>query len=91
MNPIPATHWTDPGLARIARIESPAVLQALVVQKDEEIRELVRALQAMVIMSDRGERPRKLDEALTWLQNDELARQLVDKALAKHSKESGHG
>lgn len=45
--------------------------------------ELLDALQAMVKVMDRGPKPEKLDAALTWRQNDELARLLADTAIAK--------
>lgn len=47
------------------------------------INELVEALEAMVVVMDRGGQPRKLDEALTWRQNDEKARAMAAAALAK--------
>jgi hypothetical protein len=40
---------------------------------------VVDALNALLIMTDRGPCPKKLDAALTWRANDELAR---SKALA---------
>lgn len=43
---------------------------------------LVDALQALLAMSDRGPCPKKLDEALTWRQNDELAHSKALAALA---------
>lgn len=44
---------------------------------------LVEALEAMLTVADRGDSPRKLDEALTWRQNDERAFTLARAALAK--------
>lgn len=43
---------------------------------------LYEALKAMLVMMDRGGQPRKLDEALTWRQNDEKARAMATAALA---------
>lgn len=45
--------------------------------------ELLAALIAMRTMMDCGAQPRKLDEAITWRENDELARRLCDEAIAK--------
>ncbi len=45
--------------------------------------DLLEALKAMIVMMDRGGQPKKLDDALTWRQNDELARQMADDAVAK--------
>lgn len=42
---------------------------------------LYEALKAVVIMASKGQ-PRKLDEALTWRENDEKARAMADAALA---------
>ena len=39
------------------------------------------ALRAAKTMMDRGQQPEKLDSALTWRENDELARRLIDEAL----------
>ena len=50
---------------------------------EDQIDELVRALRAMVCMSDRGPQPKKLDAALTWRENDDKARAMADAALAK--------
>ena len=42
-------------------------------RKDELLREAERAIRGLLIMMDSVE-PRKLDDALTWRENDELAR-----------------
>ena len=39
------------------------------------------ALEALLLVSDRGPQPRKFDEALTWRENDTKARELADAAL----------
>ena len=44
--------------------------------------ELLEALKALRTMTDRGPQPRKLDDALTWLGNDEMARAMTDAAIA---------
>ena len=44
---------------------------------------LVAALKAMLVMTDRGDMPRKFDEALTWRENDEKARAMAEAAIAK--------
>lgn len=45
-------------------------------------KELYEALKAMVVMMD-YDKPRKLDDALTWRSNDEKARAMADAAIAK--------
>ena len=45
--------------------------------------DLLAALEAMLIMSDAGGQPRKLDEALTWRENDEKARAMATAAIRK--------
>ena len=47
---------------------------------------LALALRAAMVMTDRGSHPRKLDEALCWKANDDLARSMADEALAAHNK-----
>jgi hypothetical protein len=42
---------------------------------------LLEALQALLIVMDSGPCPRKLDEALTWRQNDELAHKMALDAI----------
>lgn len=46
-------------------------------------KDLLTACEAMLVVTDKGEKPRKLDEALTWRQNDELARRMAKDAIAK--------
>ena len=71
-------------------LASESAHAAMVAAQDDRARvsayaeQLREALQAMVTMSDRGPKPQKLDEALTWRQNDERARALADAALAKN-------
>lgn len=45
--------------------------------------DLLEALQALLIMMDRGEQPRKFDEAITWRENDVLARSKAESAIKK--------
>ncbi len=45
--------------------------------------ELLAALKAMMAMADRGPKPRKLDDAGTWRENDKLAWSLARAAIAK--------
>lgn len=45
--------------------------------------DLLEACKALLVMMDRGPKPDKLDAALTWRQNDELARSMADAAIAK--------
>ncbi len=45
--------------------------------------DLLAACKAMLVVTDKGEKPRKLDEALTWRQNDELAYGMTKTAIAK--------
>lgn len=63
-------------------------LAALAAATERE-KALVEALEAMVIMSDAGEQPRKFDEALSWRDNDLKARRLADAALALVKEERG--
>lgn len=48
------------------------------------VRDLAEALQAKNIMSQRT-KPRKLEAALSWRENDELAQRLTDEALERHA------
>ena len=73
--------WTDAD-EEVMRYErecapSPAV---------ELVRELRDACAAMLVMMDRGVRPRKLDEAATWRENDERARAMGLNAVARADK-----
>lgn len=45
--------------------------------------ELLEALKALLTMMDRGTCPRKFDEALSWRENDEVARSKALTAIAK--------
>ncbi len=45
--------------------------------------ELLAACKALLVVMDCGSKPRKLDEALTWRENDELARSIAIAAIAK--------
>lgn len=45
--------------------------------------DLLEALVALLTMSDRGPQPRKLDEALSWRDNDDRARALTLAAIEK--------
>ena len=49
---------------------------------DSRVAALVKAGRALLVVMDRGDYPRKLDEALTWRQNDEMARRMMEEALA---------
>ncbi len=51
--------------------------------------DLLEALQAVMVMWD-VQQPRKLDDALTWRQNDERAHALAESAIAKAIGEN-HG
>lgn len=50
-----------------------------------------RAIKALLVMMDRGDRPSKLDEALTWTQNDNLAKSLGRNAVEEIRKALGKG
>ena len=45
--------------------------------------DLLEALEAMLVMMDAGPKPKKLDDALTWRQNDEKARGMAAAAIKK--------
>ena len=47
------------------------------------MRDAAEALEAMQTMSDRGAKPKKLDDALTWVMNDTIARGMVNAAIKK--------
>ena len=61
---------------------SPNEARALLAHLDAAA-DLLEALKAMRTMMDRGPQPRKFDEALTWRQNDERAREMADAAIAR--------
>jgi len=72
------THYPWCGTAR-AVIEA-----ALALQPDAGlVGELVEAIKALRTMRDAGPKPQKLDEALTWRANDELAESMAINALAR--------
>lgn len=45
--------------------------------------DLYEALNAVLVMWDRGPCPKKLDQALSWRENDERAREMARAAIAK--------
>ena len=45
------------------------------------MREAMRALEAMQTMADSGPSPRKLDAALSWIENDRMARGMVNASI----------
>ena len=47
---------------------------------------LREALEALLVMHMSGEKPQKLNDALTWRQNDELAIDMAQSALAAKEK-----
>lgn len=49
---------------------------------ERERDEALAALRAMLTVMDSGSKPRKLDEALTWRENDEKARAMAVAALS---------
>lgn len=51
------------------------------------IAQLEGALRSVLVMWNQGPCPRKLDEALSWRQNDEKARQMADAALSPATAE----
>jgi hypothetical protein len=51
--------------------------------RDEKVKKLAEALRAVLVMWDCGECPRKLDDALTWIDNDRKAKKMADAALAE--------
>ncbi len=58
--------------------------RAEIAAKENEIRsDLLAACKAMLVVADKGKKPRKLDEALTWRQNDELAYRMTKAAIEK--------
>ena len=63
----------------ICPVGTLAELKMLREQRDR----LVEALRAVLVMADRGPQPMKLDEALTWRENDRKAHALARAALAE--------
>lgn len=66
----------------LASLRGTTVPRAELDAMTAQVAVLVDALQALLAMSDRGPCPQKLDEALTWRQNDELAHSKAVSALA---------
>lgn len=50
-------------------------------------KDLVQACKALLCMMDRGDKPQKLDAALTWRENGELAREMARIAIENAEKE----
>lgn len=48
--------------------------------------DLLKAVQSLLAMMERGAKPKKLNEALTWRENDELARSEAKAAIKKATK-----
>lgn len=48
----------------------------------EVIGKMRDALNAALVMQDSGPKPKKLDEALSWRENDDKARSMIDEALS---------
>ena len=78
--------------------EINAAHEKAVADRDARIAELEkalsvceRAIKALLVMMDRGDRPSKLDEALTWTQNDNLAKSLGRNAVEEIRKALGKG
>lgn len=77
---------------KMTRLEADAIASVKLDAGDTQVepdykaavRDLATALQAKNIMSQRA-KPRKLDEALSWRENDELAQRLTDEALEQHA------
>ena len=49
--------------------------------------DLLEACKALLTMMQGGDKPKKLDDALTWRENDEMARTLALTAIAKAEEE----
>jgi hypothetical protein len=56
--------------------------QEMRIEQNETIQRLRDAVEGLLVMMDYGPKPQKLDAALTWRQNDELARSNALSALA---------
>ena len=57
-------------------------LEKQLAERDAALARCVEAIKALLIMNDCGPSPRKLDDALTWRQNDEKARSLAIAAIS---------
>ena len=57
-------------------------LKAQLSRQSAEVEALREALCAKMQLEGRGGKPRKLDEALAWIQNDEKAERMAQEALA---------
>jgi hypothetical protein len=77
-----ATAYTNASTTPAASSPAPAV------QPTEAVAELVDALRDVMVMWD-SPQPRKLDDALTWRQNDERARMKARALIAKHGQPQG--
>lgn len=49
---------------------------------EDDVRDALLALNAMVIVAQKGPQPRKLDEALSWLECDEKAHAMAERSLS---------
>ena len=58
------------------------LLRQQLAERDAALARCVEAIKALLIMNDCGPSPRKLDDALTWRQNDEKARSLAIAAIS---------
>lgn len=88
-------HWNNPDITNFAicwSVDGERVVDHVYEEADANLiaaaPELLEALVAMRTMMDAGAQPRKLDEALSWRENDNLARRLCDEAIAKATGES---
>ncbi len=61
---------------------APALRLPACLAAEADLTRLVEACRGLLTMMNRGPQPRKLDEALTWRENDELARINAKAALA---------
>ena len=70
-----------------AIITEIAHLRAALDVEREKVKRLREALLAAKVMWDRGDHPIKLDEAITWRENDERVNEMVAAALAATADE----
>lgn len=66
----------------IAFVNGPTLTKEQILNASELIKELVKALKAQMQMRDM-KKPTKLDEAISWRDNDDLANKWAVEALAK--------
>lgn len=71
--------------------EAVAERDARIAELEKALSVCERAIKALLVMMDRGDRPSKLDEALTWTQNDNLAKSLGRNAVEEIRKALGKG